>query len=473
MNRILAAIGPLAATALAGLLWAGIAQAGTVPQRDLAGITGPVFNLVAKDGYISSPDGNSIYTWGYADADGGGTMQYPGPTLIVTAGVPITVNLTNTLPVPVSIVFPGQEGVGTAGGTAGVLTNEIAAGGGTVSYTFTPANPGTFQYHSGTNPYRQVEMGLLGALLVRPSDLSRSAYGAGTGSDYDHENMFLLTEMDLNIHEAIEAAVWAGGDVAGAMDAIDTGPYHPVYWFINGRNLPDDLFPDGAPWLPNQPYGSLVTANPGQRILIRFIGGTKDGHPIHTHGNNAYLIARDGALLESAPGAADLSISINTFTPLPGATMDAIFSWTGKGMGWDFYGTPVEGPEFAHTCIDDDADGYADANNGTTITENWAWEPCADHYEAITGPVRYTKRLPVHLPGLQDLAIGGFWSGSPYLGRAGAVPPGEGGLNPWNGFTFPWHSHHEVEVVNNDVFPGGNFSVFVVVPPEAPAGSGL
>ena len=87
--------------------------------------------------------------------------------------------------------------------------------------------------------------------------------------------------------------------------------------------------------------------------------------------------------------------------------------------------------------------------------------------------IQYTKRLPVHLPALQDTAIGGFWSGSPYLGHAGPVPPGEGGLNPWNGFTYPWHSHHVVEGINNDVFPGGNLTLFVVVPPDAPFSSGL
>ncbi len=40
------------------------------------------------------------------------------------------------------------------------------------------------------------EMGLLGALIVRPADGSRTAYGAGTGTDYDQEYLYLLTEAD-------------------------------------------------------------------------------------------------------------------------------------------------------------------------------------------------------------------------------------------------------------------------------------
>ncbi len=38
-------------------------------------------------------------------------MQYPGPTLIVNQGDTVKIVLNNTLPVPVSIVFPGQQGV--------------------------------------------------------------------------------------------------------------------------------------------------------------------------------------------------------------------------------------------------------------------------------------------------------------------------------------------------------------------------
>ena len=57
------------------------------------GVTGPTFSLTAKADYISTADGNSIYTWGYAN--GNGTMQYPGVTMIVNQGDVVTVNLSN------------------------------------------------------------------------------------------------------------------------------------------------------------------------------------------------------------------------------------------------------------------------------------------------------------------------------------------------------------------------------------------
>src|SRR5215472_2203353 len=128
------------------------------------GITGPTFNLTANAAYITQPDGQMIYSWGYGcnGAPSGyapaaitnptcGNMQIPGPTLIVTEGQTVTVNLTNNLPAAAgdtSILFPGFN-VTTSGGVAGLLTQE-AAHGGTVTYTFTASTPGTRSYYSGT-----------------------------------------------------------------------------------------------------------------------------------------------------------------------------------------------------------------------------------------------------------------------------------------------------------------------------------
>jgi hypothetical protein len=50
----------------------------------------------------------------------------------------------------------------------------------------------------------------------------------------------------------------------------------------------------------------------------------------------------------------------------------------------------------------------------------------------------------------------------------GALPPGEGGLNPTGGYTYMWHSHTEKEMVNNDVFPGGLMTMLLIVPPGVP-----
>src|ERR1700756_3406014 len=110
------------------------------------GITGgagtPVFNLTAQPAYISQPDGQAVYSWGYGcnGAPSGfapattttpfcNPMQVPGPTLIVTENVPFSVNLTNGLPTAAgntSILFPGLQLTSVASGTPGLLTQEAA-----------------------------------------------------------------------------------------------------------------------------------------------------------------------------------------------------------------------------------------------------------------------------------------------------------------------------------------------------------
>lgn len=415
-------------------------------QAAIQGISGPAFSLTAKSGQISTPDGNSIHMWGYANVNGTGLMQYPGPTLFVNQNEVVTITLTNELTVPVSIVFPGQENVVAAGGSAGLITQE-AAPGQIVTYTFTAAKPGSFIYHSGTRPELQIEMGLVGALIVRPAGFdavaNKIAYDH-PDTNYDHEYLFLITELDPTIHELVEF---------GMMADIDNTAYHPVYWMINGRAAPDTFLPDNVGILPHQPYGSLPRMNPGNRVLMRVIGADGDQHPFHHHGNNARIIARYGAMLSSGPGnGPDLSSSVFTISPAPGETVDAIFEWTGYKMGWDIYGDPAD-PVYAHNCVDT-------VNNETGVApgddyDDTTYEYCPDH----------GKPFPVLLPEKQDLAFGGFWSGSPFMGTAEALPPGEGGLNPNAGFTFMWHSHTEKELTNFDVFPGGLLTMLIIEPP--------
>ena len=91
------------------------------------------------------------------------------------------------------------------------------------------------------------------------------------------------------------------------------------------------------------------------------------------------------------------------------------------------------------------ADGFDD--------DNWQYIP--DH----------GLPFPVTLPGKSELTFGGWWSGSPFLGDVGDLPPGEGGLNPFGGYFLVWHSHAEKELTTYNIFPGGTLSAVVVLPP--------
>ncbi|HWU36704.1 MAG TPA: multicopper oxidase domain-containing protein, partial [Candidatus Acidoferrum sp.] len=308
------------------------------------GITGPTFNLTAQTAFLNQPDGEAVYSWGYGcngtptgflpagilDPAGNAptcpTMQVPGPTLIVTEGQSVTVILTNGLPTAVgntSILFPGFA-VTATGGVTGLLTNE-AVPSGTVTYTFTASSPGTHAYYSGTQGDLQIEMGLYGAIIVLPSTVpancnsgyhslntnARGAHGETDfrlahaandhpGSCYDREYLFQWAEMDSRIHRQALAQVTAlVGCTAGAVGCslnVQTEPYHPAYFLINGRSMPDLMDPNFAGEYPHQPYNANPHMHMGELTLIRTIGQGRWQHPFHEHANHVRILARDGNL---------------------------------------------------------------------------------------------------------------------------------------------------------------------------------
>jgi hypothetical protein len=441
------ASGALAIGVAAALVLLAAGSAGAQARIDgIAGQTALAFTAMA--GEVSTPDGGSLHFWGYEDLgnnEGVGVPQYPGPTLIFDQGDAVSITLVSELPYAqcTSMVFPGHA-VTASGGSPGLLTRESCGAADTVTYSFTAGQPGTYMYHSGTEAELQIEMGLVGAIIVRPVDGEGYAYNLDTG--FDHEYLFLLTSMDPGVHAQVEQ-----GDFAN----LDMTEYYPVYWFINGRAGPDDLADAFVPWLPHQPYNATPRMHPGDKLLMRIIGAGQGQHPFHFHGNNADQIARDGRLL-AHPRSRFTTLSV------PGETVDQIFTWTGYELGWDMYG-PVnpdctdsdhdmaaDGSDPQETChdnicVDGNGDGFDDFN----------WEYCADH----------GKGIPVTLPEKQNMAFGGWWSGSPFMGDVQPLPPGEGGLNPFGGYFFMWHSHAEKELTNFDIFPGGMLSMMVVEPP--------
>ena len=409
-------------------------------QARIDGLVGKTtFNFTAGAAYLWTGEGNVVRFWGLAND--AGPVQYPAPTLILNQGDVVTINLTNSLAVPTSLVFPGHV-VTATGGSPGLLTAEAAARGGTVSYTFTAAAPGTFIYQSGTSPELQIEMGIVGAIIVRPAGfdpMMATAYGSHD-SMYTDEFLFLMTEMDPRIHEAVDRG---GPDALLGTDYLSD--YRPNYWFLNGRNAPDTMLAPDVPWLPNQPYNCMPMMHPGDRLLVRGIGGGREQHPLHLHANHFWIIARDAQLLQSAPGpVSDLSMLVFTYSSIPGRTFDATFDWTGEKLGWDIYGS---GPGYDHPC-NDDGSGF------DPLTKEY----CDDHL----------KPFPVTLPGFDEVAIGDFHNGSPFMGNSYLMPPDTGGFNPDSGFVYMWHSHQERDMVNYNVFPGGMMTMLMVVPQSIP-----
>lgn len=437
----------------------------------------PGFDLVAAPGYVSQPDGSSVYSWGYgcftapaaarftpANIPGAncpaGAMQLPGPTLVVTQGQTVTVTLHNNLPAAAgntSILFPGFDVTATTG-VAGTLTRE-AVHGGTVTYSFVATTPGTHTYYSGTQGDLQSEMGLYGALIVLPTlpasglptgyatpaqspatchviGSGRTLPGLATHPDtrlaaaaydnvaacYDREYLFQFSEMDPTIHAAALEQVRIDEAKAVAQRcALQTGcltvatePYVPAYFMVNGRSMPDLMDPNYAPQYPHQPYNGNPHMHPGELVLLRIIGTGRWQHPFHEHGNHVRVLARDGNLLTTASGRLAGPLLFTT-TTTPGQTIDGIFQWTGKGLNWDVYAHAAG--ITSDTCTPD-ANGYYTTGSGAALSAPNYYEWCADHGKPLeqhpTGMVG--SGGPVTLPDPNILANGPWYGGSPYLG---------------------------------------------------------
>ena len=469
------------------------------------GVSGTTFNLTASSAFISQPDGAMIYSWGYACSGGnataapfgpttgsacGGVMQVPGPTLIVTEGQTVTVTLTNNLPPAAgntSILFPGFQVTTGGTGVAGLLTQE-AAHAGTVTYTFsTTGKAGTHAYYSGTQGDLQIEMGMYGALIVLPSSgtgcpgvgpysLAASAYddvGSGAAAKnltcYDREYLFQFSEIDPKIHRQAEEQAGLACTVAAGCMQVATEPYHPAYFMINGRSMPDDMDPNYAQQYPHQPYNGNPHMHPGEQVLLRVIGTGRWQHPFHEHGNHVRILGRDGNLILSSTDATKLAGPLLfTTTTTPGLTMDGIFYWTGKGLNWDVYGHK---PNDGSTC-----NGLLNGYHSVTTDPNY-YEWCADHNKPLEAHPfgNVGSGGPVTLPDPNILADGPWYGGSPYLGpdatgkavSPSPIPPsGTVANDPGSeaGFAFMWHSHNEREITTNNIFPGGMMMMMLVDP---------
>jgi len=447
------------------------------------------FSLTASDGYTSEPDGNAIYDWGYGVAGKG--FQLPGPVLCVYQGQTVNVTLTNLLPVSTSIQFPGQtdvkigtdpvEPVADASGNLVSLVPEAAPGGAPVTYSFTANAAGTYLYESGSDPQLQVQMGLFGALVVRPTNItvtgadimaipyedgtatqktnadagmtqadadaaaahagcayadvsgalhddgtarcdSSAIYDATTGDNGEvrGENILMLSEVDPGMHTFMEQHL---STPSSLNSAAYTNGYKAHYFMINGRSMPDTLAPNNAPWLPAQPYGAMAHVQPWDvhanplDIMLRYVAVGTAGYDFHPHSNHEHVIAEDGALMKASNGDDNTEGKFNILVG-PGATVDATFRWTNE-------------------------EGYSDTNG---------------------------HRVPVQWPQGLNLKEGDFWSGSPYLGESGVLNPGILTKTSCGEYYHVAHNHDLTQVTNYGITFGGMLTLIKVEPPKAVQG---
>ena len=259
------------------------------------------------------PGGTFVPVWGFCQdannnlVDGNGidcTPTVPGPRITVPPGDnTLTIHLGNALPEPVSLnilgqtltnntgpvwtSFPGNAVTSTENRAGGDTTSRVrsfsheTAPGGTNNYIWGNFKVGTYLLQSGTNPAKQVQMG-----LYAPVTKDFAPGQAYEGIPYAREVLALFSEVDPEIHAAIAGGYYgasAGAPPAGKTAITSSVFRQPRLFMINGRVHPEAAL---------NPINPAIAA--GETVLIRFLNAGLETKAPQILGTYMNLVAEDG-----------------------------------------------------------------------------------------------------------------------------------------------------------------------------------
>lgn len=247
------------------------------------------FELVARPGRWELVEGVAVEANTY-----NGTV--PGPTLQVTEGDTVRVTLKNELTQETSIHWHGLHIRNDMDGVP-PFTQPAVRPGESFTYDFIASHAGTFMYHPHQNSVAQIDKGLYGAFIIDPQ--SQQA------TKFDRE--FTVVMGAWQVMENMESH--EGNPMSGmAMD------YN--YFTLNGK-----AFPDTGPW----------TVKKGDLVRIRLLNISNLVHPMHLHGHDFKVVAKDGEALRP-----ELQQVVNTLSVNAGETYDIVFLANNPGT-WVFH----------------------------------------------------------------------------------------------------------------------------------------
>jgi len=217
--------------------------------------------------------------------------------------------------------------------------------GATLTYYYNAKDAGTYMYHCHVEAAEHMQMGMLGNLYVRPRQNrcetiaddpaipgsvcpgthvagNTYAYNDGDGSTrYDVEYPIQIGSFDPDFHDAsfnVQPLPFAG--------------MRDRYFLLNGRGYPDTVvagaLPDTVDPLgyshTSQPVSSLITASPGQRILLRISNlSVTQFYTLGTSGIPMEVVGLDARLLRDGAGN-NLYYKTNSLTLGGGQSADVI-----------------------------------------------------------------------------------------------------------------------------------------------------
>lgn len=215
------------------------------------------------------------------------------------------------------------------------------------TYVYRPRDPGTYMYHCHVEDIEHVTMGMTGMVFVRPLQNGNTAlypsgkyaFNDGDGSTgYDREYPMFLSE------------IWAEGHWNDAhIQESDWSRFKADFSMLNGRVYPDTLAPNspinvaasanvltiqtdangdllptpGHERLQFQPHSALVTANAGERILLRFANLGFREAAMTLAGIKMKVVGRDATPMKGRDGT-NTSYSTDTLLIGAGESFDVI-----------------------------------------------------------------------------------------------------------------------------------------------------
>ncbi|PLX93593.1 MAG: hypothetical protein C0619_04285 [Desulfuromonas sp.] len=310
-------------------------------------------HLAAGDGFVTMADGYPQYMFGFADITGTppkkaldvGTLAatFPAPPITLDEGDEFFLSLTNVgmlmrpdLFDPHTVHWHGFPEAASV--FDGVPDSSISINmGSTLTYYYNVVEPGTYMYHCHVEATEHMQMGMLGNLYVRPAqDGTTLEYPAGSGKTY---NKFAYNDGDGSTGYDVDFPIQIGSFDSAFHDASLTVQPLPFammrdnYPMLNGRGYPDtvqvagpDAPPEANPVSGNstQPESSLVTAAPGQRVLLRISNlNVTRFYTLQTLGVSMQVVGKD-ASIHRGPDGKDLYYMTNSVVLGGGESLDAI-----------------------------------------------------------------------------------------------------------------------------------------------------
>ncbi|MFO0675589.1 MAG: multicopper oxidase domain-containing protein [Polyangiaceae bacterium] len=224
------------------------------------------FDLKAVDARLEVAPGAIYDAWTY---DG----NVPGPTLDVTAGDRVVVNLQNTTDHPVSVHTHLVEFAQTQDGVDGA---SVAMPGQTVTYEWITSYAGAVPYHDHADEGIGVARGLVGALVIHAPDEPKANEHVVVLSDFEPQFYVQLP----GVADPKTGAIPDAGVFRGA---------HQYLHVMNGRAYEENI----------PPFVGKV----GERSRWRVVSIGLEAHTFHIHGHR--WVDGDGTLTDNiqlAPG---------------------------------------------------------------------------------------------------------------------------------------------------------------------------